>query len=31
MKLFMTNFEKNKKHQQWRVNQNLADKNANDI
>jgi hypothetical protein len=31
MKLLMTNFAKTKKRQQWRVNQNLADENANDI
>jgi hypothetical protein len=32
MKLFMANFAKNKKkRQQWRVNQNLADENANNI
>ena len=31
IKLFMTNFAKTKKRQQWRVNQNLADENANNI
>jgi hypothetical protein len=31
MKLFMANLAKTKKRQQWRVNQKLADENANDI